>query len=159
MASHVGHTPATPNPNTTMASKKKTEPTEETPIKNERTYPGNSDPAQVEPTNPPRSVVLGDVVHYSLKADDAAAINRRRTDGASIGDRLFKGMWHPGAQAHIGEPVAEGDTVPMTVTKIEPQVGSFECLLSGQCTLNGTDSYWVRKATPGDGPGRWQFAR
>jgi hypothetical protein len=108
---------------------------------------------------PPRSVVLGDVVHYTLTGDDAAAINRRRTDGASIGERLFKGMWHPGAQAHIGEPVAGGDRVPMTVTKIEPIFGSMELNLSGQCTLNGTDSYWVRKAAPGDGPGRWQFAR
>jgi hypothetical protein len=146
MAYDVGHTPANPNPNTTMA-KKKPDTTEDT------TAPDTGE------FSPPKSVVLGDVVHYTLKGDDATAINRRRTDGASIGDRLFKGMWHPGAQAHIGEPVSEGDRVPMTVTKIEPAFESPELHLSGQCALNGTDSYWVRRAAPGDGPGRWQFAR
>jgi hypothetical protein len=115
--------------------------------------------------SPPKSIVLGDVVLYTLTGDDASAINRRRTDGASISDRLFKGNWHPGAQAHIGEPVTEGDVVPMTVTRIdsqcpdEPAVDTQGLLLSGQCTLNGTDSYWVRKAAPGVTPGRWQFAR
>jgi hypothetical protein len=135
-----------------MATKKKPDTAETTARDTEgTTTPSNE-------SNPPRSVVLGDIVHYTLTADDAAAINRRRTDGASISDRLFKGSWHPGAQAHIGEPVAEGYVVPMTVTKIEPQDFS-ECLLSGQCTLNGTDSYWVRKARPGLTVGTWMFAR
>ena len=154
MAYDVGHTPANPNPNTTMA-KKKPDTTEDTP---EDTATEGTAPPSNE-FSPLKSVVLGDVVHYTLTGDDAAAINRRRTDGASIADRHFKGMWHPGAQAHIGEPVTAGDKVPMTVTKIEPVFGSLELNLSGQCTLNGTDSYWVRNAAPGDGPGRWQFAR
>jgi len=151
MASHVGHTPANPNPNNNMATKKKPDTTE-------ADAPEGVTPPSIE-SNPPRSIVLGDVVHYALTGDDAAAINRRRTDGASISDRLYKGAWHPGAQAHIGEPVAEGDVVPMTVTKIEPVVGSLEVQVSGQCTLNGTDSYWVRRAAPGVVPGRWQFPR
>ncbi len=153
MASDVGHKPANPNPNNTMARKNKADTPEDT----NETETQRVTPPSIEDF-PPKAVVLGDVVHYTLTGDDANAINRRRTDGASISDRQFKGMWHPGAQAHIGEPVAEGDRVPMTVTKIEMQE-TGECLASGQCILNGTDSFWVRKAAPGDGPGRWQFAR
>jgi hypothetical protein len=62
---------------------------------------------------------IGRIVHYRLSADDAAQINRRRTSGVSIATRMktFAGAvespavvygWPEGAQAHIGNAVAEG---------------------------------------------------
>lgn len=84
---------------------------------------------------------IGTTVLYVLSASDVGAINRRRTTGESIANRLGRNppQWPEGAQAHVGDLVREGDTLPMIVTR-ETAEGT---MISGQVFLNGTDTYWV----------------
>ena len=60
---------------------------------------------------------LGLSVVYRLTAEDAAQINRRRTDGISIAERIREGEWPLGAQAHIGSHVSAGIDFPMIVVR------------------------------------------
>ncbi len=112
---------------------------------------------------------IGRIVLYTLTADDAAQINRRRTTGASIANRLLWGFaglhsealpassmdgevrsWPAGAQAHIGNAVAEGDVFPMLITRVwGPSPGSA---VNGQAFLDGTDVLWVTSVMVGEGP-------
>lgn len=104
---------------------------------------------------------IGRIVHYRLSAADADAINRRRTSGSSIAERLKSETWPVGAQAHIGSFVNKGDVVPLTITKVWPDEYAGGAYLAhhepgtkydstygvnGQATLDGTDSLWVCSA-------------
>ena len=86
-------------------------------------------------------MLIGTTVLYVLSASDAEQINARRTDGDQIKHRLKQNppTWPAGAQAHVGDKVAEGDTLPMLITRETPD-GS---MISGQVILNGSDTYWV----------------
>jgi hypothetical protein len=85
--------------------------------------------------------VIGHTVLYVLTASDTDQINQRRTTGEAIKHRLGRNPpeWPAGAQAHVGEPVHEGDMLPMLVTRETPD----GTMISGQVFLNGTDTYWV----------------
>lgn len=89
---------------------------------------------------------VGRVVHYMLSVKDAIEINRRRTDGRSIARRMANLHWHEGAQAHIGNPVREGDVLPMLIVTVDPPMdGEPEVsFVSGQVFLDGTDVFWAR---------------
>lgn len=106
---------------------------------------------------------IGRIVHYRLSEDDAKQINRRRTTGASIADRMNNAIppdegrntdpiygWPAGAQAHIGNHVDEGDTFPMLITRLWGETP--ESAVNGQVFLDGTDVFWVTSATVGEGP-------
>jgi hypothetical protein len=107
---------------------------------------------------------IGRIVHYRLSAEDASQINRRRTSGVSIATRMKTFAksaeatadpavvygWPEGAQAHIGNVVAEGDTFPMLITKCW---GDHESsAVNGQAYLDGNDVFWVTSACVGEGP-------
>lgn len=104
-----------------------------------------------EPTPTPIPTI-GRIVHYRLSSDDADAINRRRTDGASIAQRMKAepAQWPAGAQAHIGTGVHAGDTFPMLITRVWGDNPSSA--VNGQCYLDGNDVLWVTSACVGDGP-------
>ena len=58
---------------------------------------------------------IGRIVLYTLSEQDAVQINRRRTIGSAIADRLaydrgdlMMKAWPTGAQAHIGNDAKEG---------------------------------------------------
>ena len=51
----------------------------------------------------------GRIVHYAVTKQQSEEINRRRTNAASISERIKVLMWPLGAQAHIGNTVSEGD--------------------------------------------------
>jgi len=95
---------------------------------------------------------IGRIVHYRLSEDDAKQINRRRTDGASIAERMKAepAAWPAGAQAHIGNSVVEGDTFPMLITRTWGSTPT--AAVNGQCYLDGNDVLWVTSACVGEGP-------
>lgn len=89
---------------------------------------------------------------YRLTSGDAEKINRRRTTGQSIAERIKASVWPIGAQAHIGNPVSEGDQFPMIVVRV-----SLDGLsIGGQVFLDGNDTYWVQ-AEVGNIPGTWHW--
>lgn len=107
---------------------------------------------------------IGRLVHYRLSADDALAINRRRTSGQSIAARTKNAIpptegrnhattiygWPAGAQAHIGNDAREGDIFPMLITKVWGDTP--DSAVNGQAFLDGNDVLWVTSVTAGDGP-------
>jgi hypothetical protein len=100
---------------------------------------------------------IGRIVLYTLSEDDAKQINRRRTTGGAIADRIKRNSedathWPIGAQAHIGNDVAEGDIYPMVVTR----VWSEGCV-NGQVMLDGNDCLWATSATEGTGGHTWAW--
>jgi len=102
-------------------------------------------------------VTIGSIVLYTLTAQDADEINRRRTTGSKIAERIKKNTeassaWPLGAQAHIGNSVTAGDTCPMVVTK----VWSAGCV-NGQVLLDGNDCLWATSVTEGDQGHQWQW--
>ena len=104
---------------------------------------------------------IGRIVHYTLGPEDAAAINRRRTTGKSIAERIKSTLvnpqggpdvtaWPVGAQAHIGNDAHEGDVVPLIIVKVWSAT-----TVNGQAFLDSNDVLWVTSATEGIGPHTW----
>lgn len=96
----------------------------------------------------------GRMVHYVLTAEDAEAITHRRVRDAGHSEN-----WPVGAQAHIGNPVREGEHVPMIVVKVwdKGENGNGSC--NGQVMLDGNDSYWAtsRLYDEEKNPGTWHW--
>lgn len=112
-------------------------------------------------------ITIGRTVHYRLSENDATQINRRRTTGKSIADRMKLELdrlnhqrdegvqafaWPAGAQAHIGNTAAEGDVVPLVVVRV-----SSPTVCNGQALLDGNDVLWVTSAHEGTEPGTWAW--
>lgn len=95
---------------------------------------------------------IGRIVHYKLTAEDAAQINRRRTNSYSIAERIKEDKWPLGSQAHIGNEVQEGDIYPMVVIR----VWSDSCI-NGQVLLDGNDQLWKTSPLLGDQNGQWSW--
>jgi hypothetical protein len=117
--------------------------------------------AVVEPT-------IGRIVLYRLTKEDAAQVNRRRTNGQSIKERMAISVlgkmgvlqdeiraWPQGAQAHIGWPVKDGQVFPMMITNVDPV--TIEGYVSGQVFLNGNDVLWKVDAPEGKENGQWSW--
>jgi hypothetical protein len=113
---------------------------------------------------------IGRIVHYRLSADDATQINRRRTTGKSIADRMKLELdrlnherdegvqafaWPAGAQAHIGNEVTEGDTFPMLIVRVWGP--SAESAVNGQVFLDSNDVFWATSRTVGEQPGTFSW--
>ena len=99
---------------------------------------------------------IGSIVLLTLSATMAAQINGRRTDRASIFERIQQKLWPEGAQAHIGNVVAEGDVFPVIVVRVWA-----ENCISGQAVLDGNDTFWVpsigRNSSVNPTPGCWDL--
>ena len=98
----------------------------------------------------------GRIVEYTLTAEDAEAIERRRQDARASLD------WHrqnkTGAVVHTGNPVKAGDTYPLVITRVWGDTP--ESSVNGQVLLDGNDTLWVTSVSQGDGERRWrEFAR
>jgi hypothetical protein len=106
----------------------------------------------------PQIPSIGRIVLYQLSAQDAVVVNRRRTTGQSIKERmvLVPVEWADGAQAHIGNEVREGQTFPMLIVKVWGDTP--EAAVNGQVFLDGTDVLWVTSVTRmDDGPRSWDW--
>jgi hypothetical protein len=89
-------------------------------------------------------VTVGRTVLYTLSEQDAEEINRRR--------------WPAWAQAHIGNPAAAGDEVPLVVVRVWPhEFGENVPGVNGQAFLDGNDTLWVTSAKEGTEPGTWAW--
>ena len=114
-------------------------------------------------------VTTGRTVLYTLSADDAERVNRRRTTGTSIAERMKVQIsqvetatpilgWPTGAQAHIGNPASAGDVVPLVVVRVWPnEFGEGVPGVNGQAFLDGNDALWITSAKEGTDPGTWAW--
>lgn len=99
----------------------------------------------------------GRIVYYVFTNEEAEAINRRRTDGASIAVRIAANLWPIGAQAHIGNRVRGGDVAPGMVTLAVDDNNRINVKVA----LDGTDSFWAQSVPYDDaksvGTWHWMF--
>jgi hypothetical protein len=99
---------------------------------------------------------IGRIVHYTLSAENAQQINRRRTTGKLIAERIATGTWPLGAQAHIGNEAKEGQVLPMIVVSIpDPDDARFP--VNGQVFLDGNDTFWTNSVCEGATAGTWSW--
>lgn len=109
---------------------------------------------------------IGRIVHYRLNAQDAEQIMRRRTCAKSIAERMKVQVsqvetetpilgWPTGAQAHIGNPVAEGDVFPMLIVRVWGPLA--ESVVNGQVFLDGNDVFWTTSVGVGTLPGTFSW--
>ena len=100
-----------------------------------------------------QAITVGRIVLYTLTADQAAQVNRRREPGAG-----HTPSWPKGAQAHVGNHATEGDVLPLLVCRVWPnEGGQGKDGVNGQCFLDGNDQLWITSALEGTGPGTWAW--
>ena len=121
-----------------------------------------------------RTPTVGRILIYTLSESDADKINRRRTTGASIAERISNNkrlvadippddcipeQWPFGAQAHIGNDCYAGQKLPLIVTAAWPENGGGVGFagVNGQVFLDGNDTFWVKSVLEGEGEGKWQW--
>lgn len=96
---------------------------------------------------------VGRIVLYSLSAQDAEEINRRR--GHASANLKEHRERSDGSQIHTGNSVAGGDIYPLIITRVwGPDPTSA---VNGQLMLDGNDTYWVTSTTAGEGPRRFAW--
>lgn len=101
------------------------------------------------------AATVGAIVLYTLTADDADAVNRRR----GYADLKKNHSMDPGftvvatgEQVHIGNEAHEGDVLPMLVVA---EHGSG--YVNGQVFLDGTDTLWVTSVRSGRKAGSYRL--
>lgn len=90
---------------------------------------------------------IGQVVHYMLSEQDAAAVNDRRED-AEV-NRVQAAKDALGYVLHVGNAVAEGDVFPMMIVKVWGREPTSS--VNGQVFLDGGDVLWVTSVSEGEG--------
>jgi hypothetical protein len=89
---------------------------------------------------------IGRIVHYTLTAEDAECVNRRRTSPEQNRPR----------GTHVGNPAHAGQIVPLIITTVwVDEYGPGNYGVNGQVLLDGNDSLWITSASQGDGEGQW----
>lgn len=99
--------------------------------------------------------IPGNIVHYRLTDAQAAEINRRRTTGSSIAERIKVLMWPLGAQAHIGNEAHGGDYFPAIV--VRRWGDGPDALIQLQAFLDGNDALWATSVQQGTENGTWTW--
>jgi hypothetical protein len=117
-------------------------------------------------------ITIGRTVLYTLTPSDAEQINRRRTTGTAIAERIKNNSvplqampldnpiktWPLGAQAHIGNSAYAEESYPMVVVRVWPdKFGPGIPGVTGQVLLDGNDTFWVTSAKEGMEPGTWHW--
>jgi hypothetical protein len=93
---------------------------------------------------------VGDQVLYRLSASDAHQILQQRTPRAPAVERRT-----PTGLMPQGNPVAEGEAYPMTITRVWGEEPSAP--VNGQVHLDGNDTLWVISVSVGEGPRTWSW--
>ena len=94
---------------------------------------------------------VGRLVHYTLTADDAKQVNKRRKDATANRQSIIDAAL--GYVAHVGNEATEGDVYPMLIVRCWGTTP--ESSVNGQVFLDGTDSLWVTSVGQGDGLRQW----
>ena len=106
---------------------------------------------------------IGRTVIFKITDQQAQEINRRRTTGSAIAERIKKNTpdssaWPIGAQAHIGNNVSEGQEYPLVIVRVWPdEFGAGIPGVNGQALLDGNDALWVTSAREGTENGQWHW--
>jgi hypothetical protein len=106
---------------------------------------------------------IGRIVIFKLTEEMAHQINRRRTIGSSISERIQRNTpnvthWPLGAQAHIGNNAHPGEEYPLVVTRVWPdEFGPDVPGVNGQVLLDGNDCLWVTSVGEGPNEGQWHW--
>ena len=95
---------------------------------------------------------IGRIVRYTLSAQDADAINKRRADSSKHMTEHRENS--NGVQIHVGNGVREGDVFPMLIVQVWPNDTHG---VNGQVFLDGNDSLWATSVAEGDGPRSWSW--
>lgn len=91
---------------------------------------------------------IGRIVRYTLSAQDATTINKRRRDA---NQHLLEHRTNEnGVIVHVGNGVSEGDAYPMIITRCWGKTP--ESCVNGQVLLDGNDTLWVTSVSVGEGP-------
>lgn len=92
---------------------------------------------------------IGRIVHYRLSADDAADINRRRSDfqrGPGYADRT-------GYTGHVGNEALEGALAPAVIVRAFDDTDTVNL----QVLLDGNDTFWATSRREGNDVGQWTW--
>lgn len=100
---------------------------------------------------------VGTLVLYTLTADDAQAINRRRDDYSAFRSRATHEVagesGRNGHQGHFGNSASEGQQYAGVIVRVfDPSTTTANL----QVHLDGNDTYWAASRQLGDGPGHYQ---
>ena len=95
----------------------------------------------------------GRIVHYTLRADQAAAINAQRKAARDHSKSLHCPM--DGTMAHTGNSCREGDVFPMMI--VQTWGNQPNSAVNGQVYLDGNDIFWATSVSVGEGPGTWAW--
>lgn len=94
---------------------------------------------------------IGRIVNYTLSDHDAGAINKRRKDAQNLNAAgVTLASQELGAQIHVGNRAAEGETYPMVITRVFGDQPTSA--VNGQVLLDGNDTYWATSVSHGEGP-------
>lgn len=99
----------------------------------------------------------GRIVHYVLREADAEAVNRRRTTGGAIAERMpIYAQAHITEWPFVGNLATAGDVLPMIIARVWPdEYGAGVPGVNGQVFLDGNDTLWVTSVREGTEPGTW----
>jgi hypothetical protein len=101
---------------------------------------------------------IGRIVHYTLSAQDADAINRRRQDFSDT-TREARAQSDPdvkvrnlstGYVGYVGNKAEEGQVYPAMVVRAWGDTA--ESAVNLQVSLDGNDVLWATSVTVGEGP-------
>lgn len=93
---------------------------------------------------------IGRMVYYKFSKDSAEEVNKRRSDTNKNIEKIREDSF--GYQTHVGNPVKEGDILPMTITFVHN-----EDLINGKVFLDGGDDYWATSVSLGSENGQWDW--
>ncbi len=97
---------------------------------------------------------IGRIVHYTLTAQDAEQVNKRRKDAQENLEKIREDSI--GYVLHVGNTATEGDVYPMLIVRCWGTTP--ESSVNGQVFLDGTDTLWVTSVGQGDQPRQWHAA-
>ena len=96
---------------------------------------------------------IGRIVIYTLSADDAAKINKRRDDAKLHMDNHRANS--NGVMVHVGEPVYVGQEFPMMIVAVRG--ARSDSTISGKVELDGSDTFWAPGRQVGTQPGTYRW--
>lgn len=96
---------------------------------------------------------LNRFVLYTLTAQDAEHVNRRRDDAEE--QRIKVGDYHDGVMVHVGNRAEAGQVFPMLIVRVWGD--AEDSAVNGQVFLDGSDVLWKTSVSVGEGEGRWAW--